>query len=86
MLFKRNIEPSCTYCRHGTDLGYDVIVCIKRGIMASYGSCGAFRYEPTKRVPEVTQNLHAAGFSLEDFSLEDFSLVNFSLDDFSLEV
>ena len=91
MLFKRNIEPSCTYCRHGTDLGYDVIVCIKRGIMSSHGSCGAFRYEPTKRIPESIPSLKVAGFSPEDFSLEgfsleDFSLVEFSLDDFSLEV
>ena len=55
MLFDRNIEPSCAYCRHGTDVGCGVIVCIKRGIMAVYGYCGAFSYEPTKRIPDVPQ-------------------------------
>jgi hypothetical protein len=39
--------------------------------MANYGYCGAFRYEPTKRVPEVMPNLKATEFSPEDFSLEE---------------
>ena len=69
MLFDRNIEPRCSYCRHGMDLGYDTIACIRRGIMASYGSCGAFRYEPTKRVPEIVPDLKLTGFTEEDFQL-----------------
>ena len=69
MLFQRDIEPSCSYCYHGTDIGYDKIACMKRGIMAGYGSCGAFRYEPTKRVPEATPELKVSGFSEEDFRL-----------------
>jgi len=69
MLFDKNIEPRCAYCSHGTDLRYDTIACTKRGIMASYGSCGAFRYEPTKRVPEA-----APDFKLTEFSEEDFLL------------
>lgn len=69
MLFQRHIEPSCTYCFYGTDLGYDAIACVKRGIMAGYGSCGSFRYEPTKRVPEIVPALKVTGFSKEDFLL-----------------
>ncbi|MCL2152362.1 MAG: hypothetical protein FWH57_05305 [Oscillospiraceae bacterium] len=69
MLFERNITPSCAYCHFGTDMGYGVVACVRRGIMAGYGSCRTFRYEPTKRVPEVTPDLNLAGLSEEDFSL-----------------
>jgi len=69
MLFDRNIDPCCAYCRHGTDLGCGIVACIKRGIMTGIGSCGAFRYEPTKRVPEVMPTLKTAGLSKEDFLL-----------------
>ena len=69
MLFDRNIEPSCAYCSYGTNLGDDEIACTKRGIMAVFGNCGAFRYEPTKRVPEVRPKLVVSGFTEEDFSL-----------------
>jgi len=69
MLFDRNMEPSCAYCQFGTALGNEEIVCIKRGIMTVSGSCGAFRYEPTKRVPEATPKLKTSGLTEEDFTL-----------------
>jgi len=71
LLLDSNIEPRCWYCRYGTSLGNDEIMCIKRGIMESLGYCGAFRYEPTKRVPELMPDLKTAGYSESDFSLED---------------
>jgi len=69
MLFQRHIEPSCAYCCYGTDLGCDTVACVKRGIMAVYGSCGSFRYEPTKRIPEAAPVFKAVGLSEEDFML-----------------
>ena len=69
MLFDRNIEPLCAYCRYGSALGQDEIACIRRGIMESSGSCGAFRYEPTKRVPKVMPRLDSKGVSEGDFTL-----------------
>jgi len=69
MLFQNNIEPCCAYCCHGTDIGYGIVACIRRGIMADYGSCGVFRYEPTKRVPKVMPGLKSSGFTEEDFCL-----------------
>ena len=69
MLFDRYNEPKCANCRNGTSLGQDRIACLKRGIMAGFGSCGAFRYEPTKRIPEVPPKLSNSGLSKEDFSL-----------------
>ena len=67
MLFNRNIEPSCSYCRYAIDLGYNEYACSKRGIVAGSGFCSSFLYEPTKRVPEVLPKLKPPEFSEEDF-------------------
>ena len=69
MLFNRDIEPSCNYCRHGRKLGSSEIACIKRGIVDGTGFCGAFHYEPTKRVPHVMPKLDTSGLSEKDFTL-----------------
>lgn len=69
MLLDREIEPSCTYCRYSTSLGSNEIACTRRGIMYSHGSCGSFRYEPTKRVPEFVPLLDTSGLAEDDFSL-----------------
>ena len=69
MLFNRNIEPSCSYCRFGSDLGYDEYACSKRGIMSSEGSCSSFCYEPTKRAPEKLPSIRVSGLSAEDFTI-----------------
>ena len=69
MLFDYEIEPCCSYCKHGTDLGRYEIACIKRGIMHGSGCCGAFRYEPTKRVPPALQRLNSSELTDEDFAL-----------------
>ena len=69
MLFSRNIEPSCAYCRFGTALGNSEVACVKRGIMAGFGFCGAFRYEPTKREPQALQDFNTSALSEEDFAL-----------------
>ena len=69
MLFDPNIEPSCEYCRFSTALGRNEFACSKHGIMYGDGSCGAFRYEPTKRVPLIKPSIDASGFSDEDFML-----------------
>jgi len=69
MLFNYNIEPKCAYCHYATDLGFGEVICIRRGIMSDSWYCGAFRYEPTKRLPHVSPGLKASGLSDEDFSL-----------------
>jgi len=69
MLFDRNIEPSCSYCRYGTFMGYDEVACVRRGIMSGAGYCGFFRYEPTKRVPPIIPRLNLSELSEEDFTL-----------------
>jgi len=69
LLFRRDIEPSCSYCQYGTSIGFGEVVCKKRGIMSSIGNCDAFRYEPTKREPEFTQSVQMTQTKAEDFSL-----------------
>jgi len=69
MLFNNNIEPSCSYCRFGTHLGSDEYACSKRGIMTGEGSCGSFKYEPTKRVPDPAPIVRETSFTKEDFTL-----------------
>ena len=70
-MFERRIEPGCGYCRYGADIGNFEVACVKRGIMAAYGYCAAFVYEPTKRQPDRMERLHISGFSGEEFSLEE---------------
>jgi len=67
MLFNRKIEPSCAYCRFGSAMGNNEFACSKRGIMLGEGSCGSFRYEPTKRIPEKLPSLIVSNLSAEDF-------------------
>jgi len=69
MLFNRNIEPSCAYCRFSSAMGDDEFACSKRGIMSGFGSCSSFFYEPTKREPEHLPSLKPSSLAEEDFSL-----------------
>jgi len=69
MLFNRNIEPSCAYCRFSTGLGFDEYACSKRGIVAGDGSCNSFKYEPTKREPEPQPRAKAPDLDAQELSL-----------------
>ena len=69
MLFRKNMAPSCAYCKHGTPLGYGEVACSKRGIMLDEGKCSAFRYEPTKRRPECGRPVTTKMYTLEEMGL-----------------
>ena len=68
-MFDKNIEPNCAYCRYATSLGFDEYFCVRRGIMEGSGSCGRFRYEPTKRVPPAAPVVKESELTEEDFAL-----------------
>ena len=36
------IKAQCSCCSHGTSLGHDEVICVKRGIMRSDGVCKSF--------------------------------------------
>ena len=69
MLFRKNIVPSCAYCKHGIFIGLGEVACSRRGIMQDRGSCSAFRYEPTKRKPEYAAKPVAREYTSEEMSL-----------------
>lgn len=68
MLFRKDIEPRCEYCRHGTALGREEIGCVKLGITSPGGNCPKFRYDPVKREPE-RRAIDSGRFTREDFEL-----------------
>ena len=68
-LFQKKIEPRCAYCTHGKNLNEDQIACPKKGVMSPGSSCGAFRYDPLKRVPPRPAKLAGSSLSAEDFKL-----------------
>ncbi len=52
MLFRRKIEPACTYCRHGRPGQDDEVLCIHHGVVQPWDRCRHFDYDPLRRVPE----------------------------------
>ena len=70
MLFSKDIEPRCEYCRHAVPFeGEDVVGCKHRGVMRLEDKCRRFVYDPLKRVPEPPMVFHAKEFDKEDFEL-----------------
>ena len=69
MLFRKKIEPACTYCIHGTKLDEETILCAKKGMKKAEDKCFRFKYDPTKRVPKKAKALDFAKYQEEDFTL-----------------
>lgn len=67
-LFRKDIEPSCSYCAHGADIGADTVICIKKGPVPADGACKKFQYDPFRRRPPEPKKLDFSapdgGFSL----------------------
>ena len=68
-LFRKNMEPRCAYCAKGTQISQDQVACRKKGVVDCQDHCGAFRYDPLKRVPPRPASLNTGALSQEDFSL-----------------
>ena len=69
MLFRKDIDPRCAYCKRGQQLNEREVACVKRGVVPVEHSCGSFRYDPLKRVPPRPAALDRSKHSEEDFSL-----------------
>lgn len=69
MLFSKHIEPRCAYCKRGSALDGEHIICVHKGIVSPGAHCRAFRYDPLKRVPPKPAVLKLKRFDREDFSL-----------------
>ena len=68
-LFRKDIEPRCAYCDKGSQINDAKVACVKKGIVAAESHCGAFRYDPLKRVPPRPVKLESNKLKEEDFSL-----------------
>ena len=55
MLFRKKIEKSCLYCRYGTKMSEDMMLCAKKGIVVISEDCRKFRYDPFKRVHQKSK-------------------------------
>ena len=69
MLFRRNIEPRCAYCKRGAAISEREVACVKRGIVPVEHHCRSFKYDPLKRVPPRPAALEMQRLKEEDFSL-----------------
>ena len=69
MLFEKDIEPRCAYCKRSVALDEDQVMCIKKGIVSPAGACRRFQYDPLKRVPPKPLSVDFSHLKEEDFVL-----------------
>ena len=69
MLFRKKMERSCKYCRFGTQMNEEMMLCAKKGIVQPCDDCRKFRYDPFKRVPPKPKALDFSKYEEDDFSL-----------------
>lgn len=69
MLFRKNIDPRCAYCAKGSRINDEQVVCVRRGVVPASDHCGAFSYDPLKRVPPRPMKLDATRLTEDDFKL-----------------
>ena len=69
MLFRKKMDRSCLYCRYGTQMNEDMMLCAKKGIVQPCVDCRKFRYDPFKRVPPKPKALDFSKYEEDDFSL-----------------
>lgn len=69
MLFRKKIDPSCSYCTRSAKLADGQVLCSKKGIVSGDGKCISFRYDPFKRIPSRPKTLDFEKYDQEDFSL-----------------
>mgnify|MGYP004483268221 FL=1 len=67
--FRKDIEPRCAYCAHGSAVNEREVACSRKGVVDSADHCRYFRYDPLRRVPPRPASLDTKAHSPEDFSL-----------------
>lgn len=69
MLFRKDMDPRCAYCRCGSQINEREVACLKKGVVPVEYHCRAFRYDPLKRVPPRPVSLDTKKLREEDFAL-----------------
>lgn len=68
-LFRKDMDPRCAYCEHGSQINEREVVCAKQGIMPVEAHCRKFRYDPLKRTPPRPAVLNTGRLEEKDFSI-----------------
>jgi hypothetical protein len=69
MLFRKDIDPHCSYCKFAAGVEPGTVICKKKGIMPESGRCARFRYDPLQRVPPRPIQPDFTKYDDRDFSL-----------------
>lgn len=69
MVFRKDIEPRCGYCRHASPAGEGLVICRKKGIRPEAEHCRKFRYDPLRRMPPKPWNPDFTKYDDRDYSL-----------------
>lgn len=69
MLFRKNIEPNCGYCRFAAPADRGNVICRKRGIVSETAHCRRFRYDPLRRTPPRPLAVDFSEYDDRDYSL-----------------
>ena len=69
MLFRKDMEPHCSYCRFSTLAEPGTVICRKKGIMPENSSCKRFRYNPLRRTPPRPLQPDFTKYDDKDYSL-----------------
>ena len=67
--FRKDIEPRCAYCAHGSAVNECEVACSRRGVVDGSAHCRHLRDAPLRRVPPRPASLDPKAHSPEDFSL-----------------
>ena len=69
MLFRKEIEPRCAYCRYGAPADDNMVICRKKGIVPQGNHCRRFHYDPFRRVPARPKSPDFTEYDQRDYSL-----------------
>ena len=69
MVFRKNIEPRCGYCRHSAPVEEGLVICKKKGVIPEEGHCSRFRYDPLRRTPPKPLSPDFSKYDDRDYSL-----------------
>ena len=69
MIFRKHIEPKCSYCKSASSADSGMVICNHKGICAENGSCWRFSYDPLKRIPPAPRLPDFSKYDKSDYSL-----------------
>ena len=69
MLFRKHIDPYCSYCKFASGAEPGMVICRKKGIMPESGNCRKFRYNPLRRIPPRPASIDFTKYDSQDYSL-----------------